>query len=133
MAALSAERDTREQVGNVYGYPLAAGVKAWKGGIAVLDAAGDMKPGVTATGLVAVGRFEDTHDVAGENVTAKGGDFWYANSAAVDEITAAEIGDDCYIVDDQTVAKTNGGNTRSVAGKIIDVDAHAGVLVRLGL
>jgi hypothetical protein len=47
-------------------------------------------------------------------------------------ITRAEIGDDCYIVDDSTVAKTNpGGNTRSVAGKIVDVDAK-GVWVRIG-
>ena len=37
-------------------------------------------------------------------------------------ITQAEIGDACYIVDDETVAKTSGGNTRSVAGEIVDVD-----------
>ena len=35
----------------------------------------------------------------------------------------ADIGADCYIVDDQTVAKTSGTNTRSVAGKVFDVDA----------
>ena len=34
-----------------------------------------------------------------------------------------DIGSDCYIVDDQTVAKTSGTNTRSVAGKVFDVDA----------
>ena len=43
----------------------------------------------------------------------------------------ADVGADCYIVDDQTVAKTNGTNTRSVAGKIIAVDAD-GVWVKLG-
>lgn len=48
------------------------------------------------------------------------------------KFTAADIGSDCYIVDDQTVAKTNGTNTRSVAGKIMDVDAQ-GVWVRSGL
>ena len=52
-----------------------------------------------------------------------------ANSAAADQITAADIGNDCYGVDDQTVAKTNGANTRSVAGKIYDVDAQ-GVWVK---
>ena len=41
------------------------------------------------------------------------------------------MGSDCYIVDDQTVAKTNGTNTRSVAGKIIAVDAD-GVWVKIG-
>ena len=35
--------------------------------------------------------------------------------------------------DDETVAKTNGSNTRSVAGKVLAVDANLGVLVRTGL
>jgi hypothetical protein len=40
------------------------------------------------------------------------------------------IGNDCYIVDDQTVAKTNGTATRSIAGKIRAVDAQ-GVWVEI--
>ena len=48
----------------------------------------------------------------------------FANSAAADAITLADIGADCYIVDDQTVAKTSATNTRSVAGKVFDVDAE---------
>ena len=50
---------------------------------------------------------------------------------AADAIVRADVGADCYIVDDQTVAKTNGSNTRSVAGKIIAVDAD-GVWVKIG-
>jgi hypothetical protein len=50
------------------------------------------------------------------------------NSSDADAISTANIGADCYIVDDQTVALTNGTNTRSVAGKIFDVDS-AGVWV----
>jgi hypothetical protein len=41
-------------------------------------------------------------------------------------------GNDCYLVDDQTVAKTSATNTRSVAGKIVDVDSQ-GVWVKLGI
>ena len=52
------------------------------------------------------------------------------NSAAGDAITRAEIGDVCYIVDDETVAKTNGTSTRSAAGTIRDVDAQ-GVWVEI--
>ena len=48
--------------------------------------------------------------------------FKFANLAA-DLVTQADIGKTCYIADDQTVAKTNGTNTRSVAGKVFDVDA----------
>ena len=60
------------------------------------------------------------------------GVFKFENSSAGDAIAIAEIGDDCYIVDDQTVAKTNGGSTRSVAGKVIDVVSD-GVFVLVGL
>ena len=37
----------------------------------------------------------------------------------------------CYVVDDETVAKTNGTNTRSRAGVVVDVDAQ-GVWVTTG-
>jgi len=50
---------------------------------------------------------------------------------ATDAVTAADIGKPCFLVDDQTVAKTHGGNTRSQAGAVIDLDAQ-GVWVRLG-
>ncbi len=42
----------------------------------------------------------------------------------------ADIGKLCFIVDDCTVAKTNGSATRSRAGTVEDVDA-SGVCVRL--
>ncbi len=46
----------------------------------------------------------------------------FGNSAAGDLITIADIGANCYVVDDQTVAKTNNAGARPVAGKIVDVD-----------
>jgi hypothetical protein len=52
------------------------------------------------------------------------GIFHFANSADTDEITTADIGSNCYIVDDQTVAKTDGTGTRSIAGEVFDVDAQ---------
>ena len=48
-----------------------------------------------------------------------------------DAITAAQIGSACYIVDDQTVAKTSDNGSRSRAGQVIDVDAQ-GVWVQVG-
>jgi hypothetical protein len=59
------------------------------------------------------------------------GTFRYENSVAADLITRADIGSDAYGVDDQTVAKTNGGATRSAVGKIFDVDDQ-GVWVTFG-
>lgn len=135
--ALTSDRNTAERTGVLISAGVAAGAKCYAGAIAVLDAAGNMKPGVTATGLICVGRFEGRFDNSTGQAddimaTAKRGIFRYGNSANADAITAAEIGDVCYIVDDQTVAKTTGGNTRSVAGVIEDVDS-AGVWVRMGL
>lgn len=134
--ALTQDRNTAERTGDLISAGVAAAVKCYAGGIAVLDAAGNIKPGVTATGLICVGRFEEyvdnTAGLAGDvSATAKRGTFRFANSGGGDAIAAAQIGDACYIVDDQTVAKTSNGATRSVAGIIADVDS-AGVWVRMG-
>ena len=64
------------------------------------------------------------------NANVRRGTFRFLNSSAGDLIALSDIGASCYIVDDQTVAKTNGGTTRSVAGKIRDVDAD-GVWVEI--
>lgn len=45
-----------------------------------------------------------------------------------DPVTLADVGKTCYLVDDQTVAKTDGAGTRSAAGIVRDVDS-AGVWV----
>ena len=52
----------------------------------------------------------------------------FRQSSGGDLIALADVGSVCYVVDDQTVAKTHNGNTRSVAGTVRDVDA-AGVWV----
>ncbi|MFN3985732.1 MAG: hypothetical protein ACK4KV_09580 [Rhodocyclaceae bacterium] len=137
MAATSKPRNTpqRGSLTGVRGYGLAAGVIAYAGAIAALNASGVAVPGSTATGLVALGRFAHGADNSGGaagavTVEVERGVFRYENSAAADEITAADIGTRCYLVDDQTVAKTHATNTRSVAGYVDDVD-ELGVWVLL--
>lgn len=137
MAALTTDRNTPCRNGNDFEFGVAAAVNCRAGGIAVLDASGNVKPAVAATGLVCVGRFEQAVDNSAglaNAVTAKvaSGTYKYGNSASADAITAAEIGDTCYLVDDQTVAKTDATGTRSAAGKIVGVDAD-GVWVKMGL
>jgi len=136
MAALTSARNTQERVGDVFGFPVKGSTKTIQGGIAVLNG-GYAAPGTTATGLIAVGRFEETVDnTAGADgalsVEVKRGVFKFANSSAGDLIAQADAGADCYIVDDQTVAKTSATNTRSIAGKIVAVDSD-GVWVNLSL
>lgn len=127
MAALTNGRLTPTCRGAMREPGVAADAVIHEGALVVL-AGGLARPGTTATGLVSIGIARETVDNSGgadgakrvrvERVISR-----FANSAAADAITAAEIGSSCYVVDDQTVAKTNGTNTRSVAGTVFDVDA----------
>lgn len=127
MTAATKNRNTPERAGLRRGYLIAATVHAFAGGLAVLSATGYAKPGTTATGLMALGRFAEEYDnSAGADgaatVEVERGIFRFENSAAADEIALTNVGKLCYIVDDQTVALTNGTATRSVAGIIDHVD-----------
>lgn len=136
MVALTTDRRTARRDNRDYSDPMAANTTIFKGALVMLDAAGNATKGAAAAGQIARGVAKETKTngaVAGvEKIATEAGTFRFANSAAGDLIARAEIGDDCYIVDDQTVAKTNGGATRSIAGKIIDVDA-SGVWVAVGI
>jgi hypothetical protein len=135
MAALTADRNTPRIEGVYFRYPVAASVVVYKGALVMLDAAGNATPGAAATGQIAAGlAIQHADNAAGSpgavHVTVEKGVFRFANSAAADEIFQADVGGDCFIVDDQTVAKTNGSSSRSVAGKIMAVDS-LGVWVRI--
>lgn len=56
--ALTADRNTKSRPGTSYSHPVLAGVTIYAGALVVLDANGWAKPGVTGTGLTAVGRAE---------------------------------------------------------------------------
>jgi hypothetical protein len=132
MAALTEDRDTVElasgysQFVSDYGNGVpAAGSVFYRGALVCFDTAdAGIKPGETSTTLVALGRCENYRDANEDaQVHARCGIFHFANSAGGDEIVAADIGASCYVVDDQTVAKTDGTGTRSVAGKVYKIDA----------
>jgi hypothetical protein len=134
MVALTSERNTRLRIGDLRVEQMAATVKIWGGSLVMRNAAGYLTKGATATGCVGVGRAEKTVDNTGAagaaSVEYRLGTFLFANSAAGDLITIADIGKVCFIVDDQTVAKTDGTATRSRAGIVDAVDA-TGVWVRM--
>ena len=134
MTALVASRNTPARDGEVFGLPVKAATTVYQGSLVVLNA-GYAAPGTAATGLIAVGRAEETATAvsAGDAlVRVCRGVFKFGNSAAGDLIAQADVGADCYIVDDQTVAKTNGSSSRSRAGQIVAVDSD-GVWVQVGL
>ncbi|WP_210210141.1 hypothetical protein [Rhodopseudomonas palustris] len=134
MTALTADRNTPRIEGRTRS-GLAAAVKIYAGALVMRDAAGFVTKGQTALGLRGCGRAEQQVDNAAgsagdQSIQFSTGVFRFANSAAADEITAVDIGRICYAVDDQTVARTHGGSTRSPAGVIAGVDA-LGVWVSL--
>ena len=132
MAALTTERRTSKRSGDLLTKPVAASTKCFAGGMACIDSAdGFVKPGAVSTTLVTVGKFAATADnSAGANgdinAEIECGIFEWENSAAGDLIADDDIGKLCYVVDDQTVALTDGTSTRSVAGRIHDVDPVTG-------
>lgn len=125
---LSAARNTAERSGDGLSLKAAASKVYYAGSLVARDANGRATPGAAATTLRGAGRCEAFVDNGSgaddaQDVPIRKGIFRWANSTSTDAIATADIGADCYIVDDQTVAKTNGSSTRSVAGKIYDVDA----------
>ena len=127
MTAATQNRNTPNRLGCRRALAVAASTMCYAGTIAVMNASGFAEPASTATGLVALGVFTSQVDNAaganGDQVAEfERGYFRFANSAAADEITATDIGSLCYLVDDQTVALTDGTSTRSIAGIVDDVD-----------
>lgn len=128
MTALVADRNTPMKDGKLISVPLAAGVKIFAGSLVAATATGLATPGATAATLTYLGRAEEQIDNTSGAASAKsvlvrkGEAFKFANLAA-DPVTQASMGKVCYIADDQTVALTNGGATRSAAGIVIGVEA----------
>ncbi|MBN9504926.1 MAG: hypothetical protein J0I69_02775 [Altererythrobacter sp.] len=132
--ALSADRNTPRRQGDILSGGVAASTKVFAGALVMRNAAGYLTKGAAATGAVGVGRAEEQVDnsagSAGDAVLRyRPGTFRFKNSGSADAITIAEIGDKCFVVDDETVAKTDGSSSRSPAGIVEDVDAQ-GVWVR---
>lgn len=133
MAAATAERNTPRRLPDDLSFGVGAAKKIFAGTIVVLANTGYAEAGTTATAKKSVGIAQATVDnssgSAGDvNVPVRRGCYLLANSAAGDAIANADYGSSCYVVDDQTVAKTDGGSTRSVAGIVRGVDS-AGVWV----
>lgn len=132
--ALVRERDTARRELHVLSMQVAANVRIFKGALVVFDG-GYAAPGRTATGLIAAGRAEQTIDNRGgaagaERLNARRGTFCYPADPS-DPVTQASLGRDCFIVDDGTIAATDGGGTRSRAGKVIDIEPDGRVWVEI--
>lgn len=128
MTALTQDRNTLRREGAQMEPPLAANARIFGGALVAINAAGYAVAGSTSASLTGAGvaerRADNTGGTAGAiRVRLSKLPHQFGNSAATDAITLADLGKDCFIVDDQTVAKTDGTGTRSRAGRVFDVDA----------
>ena len=135
MTALTSERNTPMRAGDTRVEPVAATVKVFKGSLVMRNAAGFLTKGATALNGIGLGRAEQTVDnttgaAGAATMEDRRGIFPFANSGGGDLIAQGDVGKLCWIVDDQTVAKTDGGGTRSRAGIIDGIEAGQ-VWVRL--
>ena len=135
MSALTADRPTLAQDGVLRTFPVEAAKLVYAGALVMLNGAANAVPGATATGLVALGRAEaraaNSLGAAGAiTVRVRRGVFAFVNSTGADAIGNANVGATVYAVDDQTMALTNGTNTRSAVGTVHHVDAD-GVWVEI--
>lgn len=129
MTALAADRTTPKRIAQRLSLPVAASSLIYAGALVCVNSSGFAVKGSTSTTLKAAGVAQQRVDnSAGADGALRievdrAGAHLFANSAAGDAITLADLGASVYIVDDQTVAKTSGSSSRSIAGKVVDVDA----------
>lgn len=147
MAAATAARNTPWELnrGKIHG-PVEAATSIYLGTLVCVDSAsahpGDFVAGSTATTLTCMGIAQGTtinttaagFGAAGAlSVSALSCIAKLGNSASTDQVTQALVGQNCYIVDNQTVAATSGSSTRSVAGKVMFIDADGSPWVLVGV
>lgn len=119
---------TRE--GRGVAHPLKAGTTVYKGALVALEA-GLAIPLTAAANLRYVGVAEATavnEGADGDEMVTVLRIAVLAKNDAGDAVTRADVGAPAYGVDDETVARTDGGGARSPAGTIIAVD-DAGVWI----
>ena len=128
MAALTTARATKEREVREIGYPIDAGVKVIGGGMVAFSAAGNARPAANGTTSrcmgVATETVDNTTGAAGAaTVKVRRSCFAFATT----DVTVADVGKDCWAVDDQTVTKTQPGANPAKAGMIVAVEVIGSV------
>ncbi len=119
-------RNTPMRSGEFVSVPVEANTELHPGQIGAVNVNGNAIPGTTVADIKAVGRVEEyvknNPGLAGDQrVKIRRGVFLFDNDDT-DPVLQQNLLSNCYIVDDHTVAANDGAGTRSVAGKIIEVE-----------
>ena len=140
MTALATKRNTPEKASSfamAHEQGVAAAQLCFVGALVCVDTTdGFITPGAVSTTLIAAGVVTAEEDggtgnadngsgADGDiNVRFRSGIFFFANDGGT-AVVQADVGSDCFILDDQTVSGDNTG--RSVAGKVYQVDGASGL------
>lgn len=138
MAALTQDRNTKRKFKQrVVALDVAASTKIYAGAMVGVTAAGYAVPASDTAGLTIIGRAEEQVDNSSgadgdESIRVANGVFKYANAGA-NSVDQADIGQDVYVSDDQTVVKALGATNNIVAGKAQEIDPDGDIWVAVGL
>lgn len=128
MPAAITDRNTRRRGSDVRTLPVAADTVIPAGVIAAVDAAGRLVNAGASGATRVVGYTQSRANNAGCVAGALMHPAWrgtagpFASSAGADQIGPADVGAPCYAVDNQTVARTDGGTGRLKAGLVWSVE-----------
>lgn len=128
MSATAQDRNTPFKDCELVSVPVKAGAVIHAGVIVCADATGYAVEGKTASDLTYLGRadhyMDNTKgaDGAAFVLVRRGKAFKWANEPT-DPVKQPMLGHRCYLVDNQTVAATDGGGKRSKAGSVAGIDA----------
>lgn len=127
MSAATKNRLTESRDGARLNDPVAATEVIYSGTMVGLDASGNAVPAAIAVPVmrgVAQAQADNSAGAAGDTrIETRPGTFHFAN----DDLTRAHIGDNVFVLDDQTVKSTG----TLIAGKLVDLDA-GGAWVKIG-
>lgn len=130
------ERTTREASWSYQTFVLTSAAVAYKGEMAFLNlGTGIVDVGQTSTALLPIGVFAES--LTGDGTTEVNVRLsqelkanWWDNDSGT-AVASTDVGNNCYAVDGHTVSMDSTG--RSIAGRVLKVDATKGVLVVNGL
>jgi hypothetical protein len=157
MAFLTAVRNTLKfkdtAIMDMQFVPIADNVKIYVGGMVGVNSAGLAVRGGDATCVTVLGKadvpylpqppsqntspntvYDNTysgHAASSLQVVVRTGVFKWTNGTSADAITQADVGQDCYAIDDQTVGRVP-STGRPRAGKVVLIDADGGIWVSMG-
>lgn len=141
MTALNTARRTPQRLAGFYTQQVTLFVKAnavlYFGALVCADSSGFAVPGSVSTTLSAIGCLTSGQGfgIPGPSIVGAAdgstvvsvtqGVFFLANDPG-DPISQADLMKACYVLDDQTVSRTSGGSTKSVAGQVVGVEDSSG-------